>query len=485
MRERDGAGRGGRGRGGRRLCVAVLLAVPATGVAAQASSVPPASAGPTTSPLPAVRTADRPAARAPLTLAEVVTAALRTSPAVAEAEATAERAGAGVTQSRAALLPSLSADGSAVRFQLPMVVAPLHGLDLQHPPAFQRTLVQGALTLGWTLFDGGSNLAQLRRSRALGDAALADADAARSQLIVQAAESFLQLGSTREVLAAAGHQTASLAAEQDRAQRMLREGRAAPVAVLRAEAALDRARADSVAAAADVEVAERALARLMGVDTSAVQSRELATARLADSTVPDRAALLAAARTNSPQLASSRRALAAARARRAQARGSWLPRIQVVGRFTEYGSGAGDYSGEWQAGVQLSYPLFTGGARIGAVDAANAETRAAAARLEGAEQQLEGSLDQALASLRSASQRVAALAASVAQWQEVVRIERLSLDAGSGTQTDYLSAEAELYAARAALTRARAARIDARVALAGVTGELSPRWIASNLESAP
>jgi len=48
---------------------------------------------------------------------------------------------------------------------------------------------------------------------------------------------------------------------------------------------------------------------------------------------------------------------------------------------------------------------------------------------------------------------------------------------GSGTETDYLDAEATLLSNRAALVQARHAEIAARIELARVTGVLTPEWL--------
>ena len=102
-----------------------------------------------------------------------------------------------------------------------------------------------------------------------------------------------------------------------------------------------------------------------------------------------------------------------------------------------------------------------------------------------AEFALEQSVDRALGTLRQAHARVAALATAAAQFDEVVRIRRLSLQTGSGTQTDYLDAETDLLRARASLVEARHAEIAARVELARVAGELTPEWLAAALDTAP
>jgi outer membrane protein TolC len=65
----------------------------------------------------------------------------------------------------------------------------------------------------------------------------------------------------------------------------------------------------------------------------------------------------------------------------------------------------------------------------------------------------------------------------------VARIEALAREVGSGTQTDYLNAEADLVSARARLAEAEHAEIAARLELARVTGVLSLEWLVRHLEA--
>jgi outer membrane protein TolC len=66
--------------------------------------------------------------------------------------------------------------------------------------------------------------------------------------------------------------------------------------------------------------------------------------------------------------------------------------------------------------------------------------------------------------------------------EEVVRIQKLLLETGQGTQTDYLDAEADLLAARASLSQARLGEVEARADLARAAGQLTPAWIEENVE---
>jgi outer membrane protein TolC len=147
----------------------------------------------------------------------------------------------------------------------------------------------------------------------------------------------------------------------------------------------------------------------------------------------------------------------------------------------------GDYSPtmEWQTGLRLSYPLFTGGSRSAQVQRAEASLAEAEARYRDAELATQNRLDQSLAALREAGERVAALQAAVAQWAEVVRTEALALDQGAGTQNDYLRAEADLASSRAALAQAVGAELIARTELALVTGDLTLDYLQTLAEALP
>jgi multidrug efflux system outer membrane protein len=424
--------------------------------------------------------------KAPLSLAEAVALALDASPEVAAAGADAERAAAEIGVSRAQLFPALRTDASATRFEEPMIVSPLHNLEIvRTPPEFDRTLFQGEVSLGFTLFDGGARRADLRRARAESEASTAALEGTRLDLVVAVTQSYLRALTARELLEAEDLRIAALTAERDRVARFLDQGRAARVELLRAEAALSRAAADRVATQQDLELALSELRRLTGLGTAELNADRLVTARLADpGGAPDRSSLLAAALAANPDVERARRGLLAAEAGRQAARAAWFPELQLLGGFIERGSAEGDFTGEWQAGLQLGYPLFTGGARTSEIGAADAAARAARERVHVAELGAERGLDGALAALVEQDARLEALVASVVQSEEVVRIERLALDAGRGVQTDYLNAEADLLAARAALIQARNDEILARVRLARATGELSPAWIARHLEAA-
>jgi outer membrane protein len=418
-----------------------------------------------------------------LTIHEAVNTTLRTHPAVAFADANHARSGFAVRELDATRRPQLSMDASATRFQKAMVVAPLHAFDPRNPPVFDEMLGQGSLTLGYTLFDA-SRGDRIARAQAMADAAGAQADGARAQVISETVRTYLRANSVREIAAAQEKQVVALQRERDRAAQLVEQGKAARVVLLRAEAALSAARADAVTAASELDVAQQDLARLLGVDAAEVAQSRL-TPVASRATEIDRANLLASAEQKNADLRRLRLQTTAAQSERNAAQGTWWPRVQLAGRFVEYASSATSPQGEWQGGAAVSYPIYTGGARNAAIDRASAETRAADAELALGRRRVAEAIDRALTAVKSAAARVAALDAAVTQSEEVTRIDRLALEAGAGVQMDYLTAEANLLRVRAALTDARASEVLARVELARISGELTPEWLSAHLENVP
>jgi outer membrane protein TolC len=223
----------------------------------------------------------------------------------------------------------------------------------------------------------------------------------------------------------------------------------------------------------------------MGAEPAMVAGRELAdVAPREPAGVPDgERAQAADSPVTDPRVEAARRGVQAARARVSQERAGRLPTLKGSAGLLNFGSGAGEYVTEWQAGLRVSWPLFTGGARSAAIARAEADLRVAEEELRQVELGVAASLDGADAALAEATARARALQASVAQWEEVARIETLSLETGAGVQQDFLRAEAALFQARAGYARARYDEILAFVGRARAQGTLDRGWMDARLET--
>jgi len=421
-----------------------------------------------------------PSAPPPLSLPQALEEALASHPSLAAALAGVQGAEADVTRNRAGRLPSVTVRGGVTRYEFPMVVAPLHALDLMGaPPEFDQTLIQGRAELLWTVYDAGDGTGRIRGSRAGAAAAGARAREVEASLLEATAAAYLEVLTAARVREAGAERIRALQAEVERVGRLLEEGRAARVELLRAEAALQQAEASQAGVDLRLRNGERALARLMGRDPAALRDLPLPPVHLS---TPDEEA---GSEGLHPALLEARSRVEAAEAGASVARSTLLPRVEAVAGLNQFGGGSSSTSAEWDAGLRLALPFFTGGSRRGSIQQADAGVRAAREELRWTELRVADEGDRALAMAVEAEARLRALAAGVEALEEVVRIEALALEEGAGVQRDFLDAQASLLEARAGVAAAEQQAVLARLARARSRGVLTLGWIVDRLEGTP
>jgi outer membrane protein len=416
-----------------------------------------------------------------LSLSDAVDRALARFPAVEAARARQEEAAEALGEARAGRRPRGRLTGSAIQYQEPMVVTPIHGFGPGLFPEFDETLGQATLTVSYTLFDSGADAARIRTADAQTLAAGAALGSSEQVLARRAAAAYLTVLGQRQVLDAHGLRMKALEGELSRVQQRFEVGRAARVEILRAEAALASSEAERVRLSSAMDNAERELARLMDVPVEETRADRLVPVELSDPQAPLRETLVTEGIAASPAVAQARAQVTAAEAQISLARALARPEVRAVGNYNEWTSSQGSFTGEWNAGVQLTVPLFDGGATRSRIARAEAAHRAAQEQVRAAEVQVREDVDRSAAAIEEAEARITSLGKAVERFAEVVRVQKLLLDEGAGTQTDYLNAEADLLAARASLADAKHAAILARVDLARAAGRLTPNWLRENI----
>ena len=119
-------------------------------------------------------------------------------------------------------------------------------------------------------------------------------------------------------------------------------------------------------------------------------------------------------------------------------------------------------------GLSVPLPLFD--RNRGNIEAAQADFRAADARLMGVRQEAEADRNAAQARLRASVSRVTASDAGVTAAEEAYRLSRIGFEAGRISQLEPRSSRAALIAARNAAVDARLARVRAEIDLARLQG---------------
>lgn len=429
---------------------------------------------------------------AAVTIGDAIAAAVAAHPGPAEASARAEAAAEAVELARAAYLPKLDAMWQVTRATrnnvfgafFPQNVIPISGPVLGTDSFESAWGSAASLIFSAEVFDFGRRGAVAREARAGHDAAVAHADAARLAAGVRAADLFLTVAGTAELVEA---DTTTVT----RLEQLQQAVGALVSADLRPGA--DRARVDADLAAArsrlyaneqSLEMARIRLAVAMGQAgaTPALNAAPLLSASpgtLAAGTAPADVAMHPAVREGAAQ------AEAAVAAREAAGL-AYRPTLLVQGALSARGSGAllnGTIDNgqglwpdvpNWTAGVSITFPLFDFGAtrarvaqRVSFVTAAQARQRALADDATGAAREARVMAAAARRIAGTVPMRLTAARDAAAQ-------ARARYDAGLTGIVDVVEAERVLAQANSEAALAALALWRARLALAAAAGDLTP-----------
>ena len=177
---------------------------------------------------------------------------------------------------------------------------------------------------------------------------------------------------------------------------------------------------------------------------------------------------------------SKRIALDVARQEVAKYRLDSRPTLDLVGAYTMKGKGgdlsplvAADRERTASVGLQLSIPLYTGGALNSREREALAKMRQTEQELAGAQQDVQVQIHDAYLALHTGLARVQALQRAQESSQSALDATVLGRDVGSRSQPDVLDAQQRFYAAQLDASQARIDVLLAQVRLAWAAGALS------------
>lgn len=412
----------------------------------------------------------------PLTLDDAIARGLSASHRIEEAAARHDATAAVADQRHAATLPKFDLLAGYTRtnhvpnFVVPY--APPDGFLVVYPdvPNNYSTRLAGQ----FPLYTGGRLDALERAAGSDRAASVNDIEALRSDLKVDIARAFWNLVAAADAVAVLDESLTQMEAHVRDTRNRLDAGLIPPNDVLTSEAQLSRERMLRIEAAGGRTVAEASLVRLVGLPPGTVVRPVLpdqpqpAAERFDD--------LMAAAHTNR----SDRRALtdrvAAAAARSDAAGAGKRPTVAVGGGF-DYARPnprifprKPEWNTSWDAGLNVSVPIFDGGRTSAETAEAAANTRAAEARLAEFDTMLTLEIRQRLTEIETSRAAVAAADDTIRAATEARRVVTERFAAGVATSTDVLDAQIDIVRAGLDRTQAIAALRTAQAGLDRAVG---------------
>lgn len=417
-----------------------------------------------------------------LSLGEAARLAARQSAAVQGAEQRVVEALGRVTQSRAALLPDVSANAVQSGRTFNTVT---FGIDLPtgagQPPLFNPAgEVAGPVNtldlrghVQANIFDYGA-LQRLHTAKTAVGAARADVENAGDQAAVQAAAAYLRVLHGDAQLRARVADSVLATELLSIAQSQLEAGVGVALDVTRAESQLATVRAQLIAARNERDRARLELRRTLNLalDTP-LELTDTLSADVPDALAFDEPAAVERALRDRPDLRAMDEQLRAAQQSVSAIRSERLPSISAFGDNGVIGGDANRMLPTYTYGIQLSLPLFDGFRREGRIQEQQAMTRELEVRRRDLEQQATVDVRGALLDLTSARESVGASRERLRLAEQEVAQARDRFRAGVAGNADVVTAALSLNAARSQYVDVLTALQTARVSLARAEGAVT------------
>lgn len=402
-------------------------------------------------------------------LLQIYHLARQNDPEFAAARAQYDAAREAAPQARSAVLPQITF--SASRFENSEEALATGGGTIKSD--FDSEQLQ--LELRQTLFDW-NEFSGLGRADALVAQAESELAAAEQNLVVRVAESYFAVLGARDTLRFARGEKTAIERQLEQARERFDVGLIPVTDVKEAQAQYDLAVSREIAAENALENAREALRTVTGQPTGLLSGvvGELALVG------PDPGApgdWVDTALQQNPDYLAARSGAEVARYEIRQARAGHYPQVDLVARRTEEETQfAGNIPSDTETdsiGIELSIPLFSGGATVSATREFRAQFEAAQARVVQARRSAERNTRDAFRGVGSSISQVGALAQAVESNQAAVEATRAGFRVGTRTAVDVLSALRDLYQAQRDYAEARYQYILNRLRLKQAAGTLT------------
>lgn len=419
-----------------RLCLAALLALLSPGVAH--ADPPPVTDAPLTR----------------VTFADAVARALRANPTVASALAQVRRAEALVTQARAGLLPTVTANAVYTRLDADRTLNDRVISGADQLSANAQVSVPVVALRAWTA---------LGRAGLSLDASRATVAEARRAVAIATARAYLAVSSQHRIVATTERALANATAHRDFARARLDGGIGNRVDVVRAAQDVATITATRAAQRAALSRMQEALGVLLGSDAPLDATEDIETPAMPPL---DRALTEAGARSD--VRATAARAAVAERAVR-DVWAEYTPTLAAVFQpFYQNPATLTQPLTGWQAQVVFSWVLFDGGARYGVSRERAALRDDALAQLEAMTRQARSEVRAAFAAIREADAVVEASREASQLADEALDLADTAYRAGATSNLEVIDAQRRARDARAAANsaddNAREARLNLLIA---------------------
>ncbi len=398
-------------------------------------------------------------------LLQVYRLAQQNDPEFAAARAEYQAAREAVPQARSAVLPQVTFSASTSEDSQ-------EDLDTGQSDDFSST--EYALSLRQTLFDwnefSGLGRADAQVAQAESEFAVAEQD-----LITRVAQAYFDVLGARDTLRFARAEKRAIERQLEQARERFEVGLIPVTDVKEAQASYDLAVSREIDAENALENAREVLRTLTGQPPGTL-SGVVADLELRSPEPASPGPWVDTALQQNPAYLAARSGAEVARYEIRQARAGHYPNVDLVASRTRQDREGGFDSGEFETdriGIELTIPLYSGGATVSATRASRSQFEAAQSRAMQARRSAEQDTRNAFRGIEASLSQVRALAQAVESNRSAVEATRAGFRVGTRTAVDVLEALRDLYQAQRDYATARYQYIVNRLRLKQAAGTLT------------
>ncbi|HXS23622.1 MAG TPA: TolC family protein [Gemmatimonadales bacterium] len=392
-------------------------------------------------------------AQTPLSFRDALTMAQQQNQQLRAAEAQVERSRATRSATRGLYFPTISANGLYAHMNDRLFVdleglrPILSSLNPAVPiPPLTATVLENdpyrtGLTAHWTLFAGGSILAQNRGAQAGVTAAEQEHRLAEHGITTELVDRYFKRRLAADVLEVRRRALETLTRHLEDARRLRAAGQIARTDELRAEVSQAEADREFKKARRDVELASVALRSTLGNQVDAVPSTPL----VLITGLEPLATFSQAADSGNPAIGRLAALKEQARQGAVAARGELFPSIAAFGGYEFFQKGLNSTADpKWIVGVGARWELFDGFGRLNRLRSARHLEEALGFEHDHAQHEVATLVQQRYDEYQSALEQYQSLETTLALAQESLRSEQKAYTAGVGTSLDVTDAQLSL-----------------------------------------
>ncbi|MEX0980106.1 MAG: TolC family protein, partial [Gemmatimonadota bacterium] len=400
-----------------------------------------------------------------VTLEEALQRALALSPTLAAGEAQLLGAEESRRTAVGSFLPTLSASSGASLSSA-----------TRYDPVTQQNVTgssegyNAGLSVGYEIFNGGRNRAELNRAGADMGAADANLENQRFAVTLQTKRLFFQALRQADLLAVSRARVHTAEEGLELVRRRVQVGTGTRSDSLRARLELSNARQVALQAETATRAARYALARQIGLPSpvTPVLPEDLSPSPLPMSEEE----MFRVAEEQSPGVRAARASTAAAGAAVTVARAAFFPTLRASSGYSWSNSQFGFDQGRtsWNAGLSLSYPIFNGFGRSANAQRAGNQQRVARLQEDDALLAAREQVDGALFGLRTAELAIELAEEALGVAEEDFRVVRERYEHSVATILDVITSQVAYDQAQVNLVTARYDYVVARAELGAILG---------------